>query len=72
MSAEIWLRLQKAVLETRPDLISEFDKCRDKFSITAFLNKHFPLDGQVENADWKDQLMLKAPDILAERMKRGE
>lgn len=64
MSAEIWLDIQKAVAEIRPDLAPAFDKCRNKASICDFLNLHFPLKGIVEPGDWYDHIMTKTPDML--------
>lgn len=65
MSAEIYNNIYKAIAETHPELLDEFDKCRDKPKIVAFMNKHFPLDPkQVERTDWADQLMTKAPDMI--------
>lgn len=64
MSADIWLNIQKAVRDIRPDLAKDFEKCRDKQSIGDFLNLHFPLKGMVEPGNWHDHLMIKTPDML--------
>lgn len=65
VSAEIWLNIEKAVKEVRPDLVQEFQSCRDKTSICKFLEKNFPLTSEmVEQPSWSVQLMTKTPDIL--------
>lgn len=65
MSAQIWIDIEKAVKEVRPDLVQEFQGCRNKEKICKFLEKHFPLtEDMVENPSWAVQLMTKTPDIL--------
>lgn len=64
MSATIYIELELAIKEIRPDLLGEFKQCKDKPTIIRFLNANFPLMNQVEPPDWGAQLMTKAPDML--------
>lgn len=70
MSAKIWMDIRDAVKEVRPDLGKEFELCRDKESIVAFLDKNFPLDpkGFPGSDKWENKPMTQVPDILRKGM----
>lgn len=66
MSAAIWMEIDKAVKEVKPEASAEFQTCRNRETIVAFLEKHFPFKEE-ENTSWGVQLMSQTPDILRKR-----
>jgi len=65
MSAIIWMEIEAAVKETRPDLLSYFQQnCRDGPSIREFLRTNFPLE---KSENWEDKLSTHIPNIIRER-----
>jgi len=69
MGAELWMKLKETVRTIRPDLEKEFNNCRDRTSIEAFMNKNFPLSEAMvgkNKTDWKDHMSVKIPEIIAE------
>lgn len=74
MSASTWLKLQAAIRETRPDLETDFNSCRDRESIVQFMNKNFPLKGVVAEGseDWDQQILVRIPLILTENIDKVE
>lgn len=69
MSAKIWNDIQAAIKEQKPSLFSEFELCRDRINICAFLDKHFPLSNMHSSANipWETQLLSRVPEILKSR-----
>jgi len=66
MSAKIWMELEAAVKEARPDLLEHFQQnCRNKETITEFLDTNFPLP-EVEH--WKQAPMSRAPATIREHI----
>jgi hypothetical protein len=51
MSATIWQAIQEAVKEKKPELADDFMACRDRESISNFLDLHFPLE---DDKKWVD------------------
>jgi len=74
VSAQIWLDIEKAIKEAKPELVGEFQSCRDKESVLAFLDKHFVLDplNLVPGLTWDNQLMTQTPDILRKIFKKND
>lgn len=67
MSVEIWTNIRDAVREVgTSEQAKEFELCRNKEAILAFLDKHFKLDplNLVEHLTWENQPMTQVPDIL--------
>lgn len=67
MSVQIWTDIRDAVKEIAPEHSKEFELCRDRDTICAFLEKHFPLP---EGAIWSTQTMSATPTILRQ-IKKG-
>ena len=74
VSAQLWLDIEKAIKEIKPELAGEFQSCRNKESILAFLNKNFVLDplNLVPGLNWDNQLMTQTPDILRKIFKKND
>jgi len=66
MSAIIWMEIEAAVKEARPDLLSHFrQNCRDGPSIREFLRTNFPLE---KKDKWEEVASIHIPNFIREKV----